>query len=241
MAFDLARYNLQPYNASGEKTRKISVSITETVSASIGTASMISPLAIINERVNQRASGELTRKIRPVKITETVNELVVEALASVIVNMALDEIISTESDVSANIDLQVNVSEAVTEETDVKANILLSPSITEEVEANADISAVISANAEIYELVDETASLDALDLKICNIGTTANRLTLKPGQRLIINAIDYNVLLDGENAIWYQSGEWIDELTRETVSIAITAASGARYLSATILYTERYL
>ena len=241
MAFNLARYNLNPFNTSGDKTRKISVSMTETISASVGTASMISPLAIINERVNETTSGELTRKIRPVKITETVNELIAEALASVIINMALDEITSTESDISANIDLQVNASEAVTEETDMYANILLSPSITEEVEADADPSAVISANAEIYELVDETASLDALDLKICNIGTTANRLTLKPGQRLIINATDYSVLLDGENAIWYQSGEWIDELNRETVSIAITAASGARYLSATILYTEKYL
>lgn len=241
MAFDLARYNLQPYNAFGEKTRKISVSMTETVSASVGTASMISPLAIINERVNETTSGELTRKIRPVRITETVNELVVEALASVIVNMALDEIISTESDISANIDLQINVDEAVTEETDAYADISLSPVITEEVEADADLGAVISTDVEMFELVDETASLDALDVKICNIGTTANKLTLKPGQRIIINATDYNVLIDGENAIWYQSGDWIDELNRETVSIAVTAASGASNLSVTILYTERYL
>ena len=79
-------------------------------------------------------------------------------------------------------------------------------------------------------------SLEALDLAICYL-----TVTLKPGSTLIIDANNYNILLDGENAIELQSGDWLDDLDRETVDIAIGAASGVSGLSASILYTERYL
>ena len=94
----------------------------------------------------------------------------------------------------------------------------------------------IYPTVEMYELVDAAASLLAFDTRVCIINTT-----LRPGQRLIIDAATYNVLLDSENAIHLHSGEWIDELSRETTEINITARSGATSLSANILYTERYL
>ena len=75
-----------------------------------------------------------------------------------------------------------------------------------------------------------------MDIIVCELN-----ITLKPGQKLIVDATNYNVLLDNENAIWAQSGAWIDELTRETSSISINASSGVANLSANILYTERYL
>ena len=90
--------------------------------------------------------------------------------------------------------------------------------------------------AAFYELMSGSASLEAVDIEVCELN-----LTLKPGQRLVVDAVNYNVLLDGQNYIWAQSGEWIDELSRDTSSISITAATGVGNLEASILYTERYL
>ena len=86
------------------------------------------------------------------------------------------------------------------------------------------------------ELVSQTVDVMAIDEIVCELN-----LTLMPGQRLIVDASNYNVLVDGENMIHTQVGEWLDELTRETNSITITAAEGGGGLSANILYTERFL
>ena len=76
---------------------------------------------------------------------------------------------------------------------------------------------------------------------VCHIGTAENPFVLKPGERLVIDANNYNVLLNGQNAIWYQADDWLDDMNRNTISIDITASAGVSNLSATILYTELYL
>ena len=58
---------------------------------------------------------------------------------------------------------------------------------------------------------------------------------------MIIDANTYNVWIDQQNAVYVHSGDWLDELNRETQDFVITAASGAGNLEASILYTERYL
>ena len=88
---------------------------------------------------------------------------------------------------------------------------------------------------ESSEVVDASVSAVALDEMICELA-----VTLRPGQVIVIDANNYNVLVDGENAIHIQNGAWLDELNRETQNIRITADYPAN-LSATILYTERYL
>ena len=90
------------------------------------------------------------------------------------------------------------------------------------------------------ELVSQVATAITVEEILCLINTT-----LQPGQKLIIDAGTYNVLIDGENAIYTQQGEWLDELNRNTMSITITAKNAnkptLKNLSASILYTERYL
>ena len=89
---------------------------------------------------------------------------------------------------------------------------------------------------EGYELVSSLVHAESVAETVCDL-----TVTLNPGSTIVIDATNYNVLIDGENAIWVQSGEWLDNLNRETMSINIQAASGNDGLAATILYTERYL
>lgn len=86
------------------------------------------------------------------------------------------------------------------------------------------------------ELVSQVADLVVVEEIACVLN-----LTLQPGERLIVDANNYNVLVDDQNMIYTQEGEWLDELTRDTYSITVTAASGGAGLEAKILYTERYL
>lgn len=89
---------------------------------------------------------------------------------------------------------------------------------------------------EGYELVSTVLSVESVQEFVCMLN-----VTLKPGQRLIIDADNYNITVDGVDMIECHSGEWLDALNRNTTGISIQAASGGRNLSASILYTERYL
>ena len=92
------------------------------------------------------------------------------------------------------------------------------------------------AEGDAGEVFSQTSDVGLLSDSVCAFP----ELILKPGQTLIIDAGSYNVLLDGKNAIHLQSGEWLDNLSRDTLSIEISG-TGVSRLQAQILYIERYL
>ena len=68
---------------------------------------------------------------------------------------------------------------------------------------------------------------------------TALQLTIPPGGELRIDSELFSVLLNGENALHTQSGDWIN-ISRELLRLIIESASGGR-LQGQLIYTERYL
>lgn len=98
------------------------------------------------------------------------------------------------------------------------------------------LSQAIYENANIGEVFQASADIIALSEIVCELPG----VILKPGQVLIIDSGSYNVLLDGDNAIHLQSGDWLDNLSRSTVNILISGTNATK-LSASVLYTERYL
>lgn len=244
MAFNTAQFDLIAYNRSGEARTNVidTVEITEAVTCVIGTASKIFVGTIINERVNTLVNGGLTRKAGTAVITETVSEYVGAAFTSMVLLAEIFEAVSSEISICADIAPTVNIAEEVTAPISLGANIAISGTATENIIPSISLGADLELSEfGIYELVNRSINVEAMDFRICYIGTSADQFVLKPGERVIIDASNYNVLLNGENAIWYQSGDWLDELNRETVSISISAASGVDNLTASILYTERYL
>jgi len=235
MAFNLARYNLVPFNVDQNEVFYLITSGAETVSVSIGSALEIFPDVYGYERVDEETSGTPVKFIRALG-AETVDELAEEGQMSVILSTEFTEEVTAELELSADVSLVRSGAETITGDLNIFADIYVSTSSGVNVTSVDKIAANIKLFAEGYELVSESASLEAIDIKTCVL-----TLTLKPGQRLIIDANTYNVLLDGENAIDVQSGDWIDELSRETTDITISAASGVGNLSASIVYTERYL
>ena len=99
-----------------------------------------------------------------------------------------------------------------------------------------ELGQIIFESADCGEVFASTVDVIALTEFVCEFPD----LVLKPGQTLVIDASTFNVLLDGENAIHLQKGDWLDDMNRNTQSITITG-TGASRLTAEILYTERFL
>ena len=238
MAYNLAQFNLTAYNSGSDNAIWVNAIFSENVTPVIGTSSETYLLAVGNEKV-------LTDRIllgNGVYISatggETVAKNIVGGMSSVVLGAVIGyETISEEATAQCLIYPQTEGLEQITG--DLHMGAVIMPSYakgSETVNAIAVTDKETYLIASGYELVSSSVNLEAVDIYVCELN-----LTLKPGQKLVVDANNYNILLDGENAIWAQNGAWIDELMRETTSISITASSGVSNLSATILYTERYL
>lgn len=235
MAFNLSRYNLQPYNAGGSKVFWLKAAASEKVTSQTGTGTLTYLRCNVFEQVGASIGGVQGRFIK-VKGSEVITELVTEAQMSVLLNAIADEVITGEAEQAAIVQPIATAKETLTAESELGSNSYLEIVANEEIQPNIILSANIYSASDMYELVSGIASLVAIDTRVCVINTT-----LKPGQRLVIDAASYNVLLDSQNAIHLHSGDWIDELNRETTEINVSAQAGAANLTASILYTERYL
>lgn len=235
MAYNLAEYNLNPFNIAGDNVRYLRVIGVEEVTTSIGPGLDIYANAIGYERVNKTIVGVSARFIER-SGTENITELVANGQPSVLLYPKFRETVTGLYHIDAEITPTAIASETVSSDAYLSALNYIYTDFAETVTAETHLSAVDHLSAEGYELVSESASVDVIETKTCLL-----TLTLAPGKKLIIDADSYTVILDGKNAIEKQSGDWIDELDRNTTDITIKAAAGVGNLSTSIIYTERYL
>ena len=235
MAFNLAQFNINPFNIAGGNVKWIKATGNEYISASVGSALQIFIQAYGNERVSEDVVGVPARFI-VASGRESIAEGVTRAQPTILLYPNYRENVTAETDISAVITPNAVLSEVIEPDIILAADAYLSAIGSEEITEEVEIAADTYLSAEGFELISESASLEVIDTKTCILTTT-----LKPGERIVIDADSYTVLLNGENAIEIQSGDWIDELDRNTTDISLKAAAGVSYLSAHIIYTERYL
>lgn len=108
---------------------------------------------------------------------------------------------------------------------------------TEEISGHHHLAMIAYDGTNGGERVSSIISVEAIEEIICYF----KDLIMEPGDILVIDADTYNVYLNGENAIHLQSGEWIDELVRETQKLQVQADQRQQNLTVTVLTTERYL
>ena len=214
---------------------------TEEVTTVMGVNVDIYPRVYCNEKVEANISGAPCNFLDVSEGSETVSEEVSDIVAIHYLVISGTENVTKQLSASSETYLTMAFAEEVTAETALGQKLCLTNPMEEIVEAEIPLGQNIWLYVAGYELVRENASLEAVHETVCHIGTAENPFTLKPGERLVIDASNYNVLLNGQNAIWYQADDWLDEMNRNTISIDITASAGVSNLSATILYTELYL
>jgi len=235
MSFDTGRFDLTGFDVTGEMYRRIIAKGTETVNAYVGSALIYHLLAIGNERVETFAKGIQALAGSGIG-TETISEEITEGLLYINPKPVFSEEISADAGLGADIAITSQLVENVTQNIILGADIAILAELEETITPDIILGANIAIPTEGFELVSADATSEAIETNVCVLD-----ITLKPGERLIIDANNYNVLLNGNNAIWIQSGDWIDELIRNTTEIKIDAAAGAGNIKASILYTERYL
>lgn len=96
----------------------------------------------------------------------------------------------------------------------------------------------LSTIAYIAESFSEVLSGHASTVNLSQQTFIAN-VTIPAHGRLIIDSNVFNMLLNGQNAIHLQKGDWID-IDRKTIYLDITSGTGGN-LSGSIIYQERYL
>lgn len=91
---------------------------------------------------------------------------------------------------------------------------------------------------QVLHIVNEVLT-SMLDASSQSSEITRIDITLPPGSEIRIDSETYRVIMDGNNILYAQSGDWLT-LTRELLYIDVESASGGS-LDGTMIYTERYL
>lgn len=93
-----------------------------------------------------------------------------------------------------------------------------------------DIQVTHIVNEVLTSMLDASSQLTEV---------TRINITLPPGSEIRIDSETFRVLMDGDNYLYAQEGDWLT-LTRELLYFDIESASGGS-LVGTVIYTERYL
>lgn len=233
-----AMYNRAPFNIGNTNTVLwVAADATEFVDRMIGFSKEIYAYPVMNERVTAEVAATNTA----MSYTAEGHELIgyqTDMIGQFWLDLQADERMTVETDYSAAAYLELEV----TEEWEPELTVSRSYHFTYEMDSVEEISLEHIPyyeawyDLDAYELVSKALSAESIQETVCFVD-----ITLHPGQHLVIDANNYNVLLDGENVIECQRGEWLDSMNRSTTMLSIQAAVGVANLSASVLYTERYL
>lgn len=118
-----------------------------------------------------------------------------------------------------------------------EATFILNAQCEAEVKLNCECKAglLFRFNAEGYEIINCDAILDDIQ----KVTLIAN-VSIPPGGKLVVDAKYYTAYLNGTNVIDKITGDWLDELNRESIEIQIDCGNSNK-LKTLMLYEELYL
>lgn len=234
--YNLNGFNRAPYNTQPElNVNWLSSIFSEKVTGSTGTAFENYMSSTFNERITA-ASTVIPARYGTAAASEAVTAAVTVVRVIMMPAASITESVDAVTAASQIVRMTSGLQELITGAVEGARDISLDADLAEAVTAAVAIGKNVHTHSEGFELVSAVSGVEALSEYTGELA-----ITLQPGQRLIIDAGNYNVLLDGVNMIHTYTGDWLDNLNRDTISIQIQAASGGAGLDASILYTERYL
>lgn len=251
MCYNLIHYNAGVYNTSGNGviseiitgeaevqpvTWILQTSMEETIDSEVNADPLFWCKGSGAEVISADTDG--ARKIFP---TVSYSEIVDGSVRNWIMMLSVPSIAETVSKnaiIAETVSVILSTGEEIISGTAViNESVFVSEHVFSEI-----ISAVAIHTTKAYptvtgmELITAAAGVISIEEKVCSI-----EITLQPGQVLVIDAGAYTVYLDDEPVVWTHSGDWIDKLNRDTLSIDVVAAKGSSALETSIIYTERYL
>lgn len=241
-AFNKSRFNLAQFNQQVEGALWLSGAFIERTNCIVTTSSTSYYQLLSNETVNNTGIEYGRGHMFAASCSESINQAS-PMQAKAFFRLGASETVEQTSKYISQIAL-VGALASETVNTDPAFYISSVSQLVEEFAENAGIgegedfhvSKWFYTGAQSYEIVDGNLHAEAFTEYTCDL----SNITLPPMGVLVIDADNYNVLLNKGNVIYEQSGDWLDDLNRSTMNIKIIA-DHPENLAATILYTERYL
>lgn len=226
--YSLTRYSVNP----GEKNVEVSVVFSEAMGAVAGTAV---PVAF-RDRYTENVQGATRGTISVLSTFLAFSDLqaAVRMSADIVTQAALSAdlraAVYAQKDIPAPLSIMDSVisivrgSKNMPEAAELVDRLMACTMGSKNIPATLKVSEVLTSVLEATSQTTEQASF---------------QLTIPPGGELRIDSEWFFVLLNGENALHNQSGDWIN-VSRSLLRLIIESASGGK-LQGSLIYTERYL
>ena len=171
---------------------------------------------------------------------------------SVMSTMTADEALSSLSAMSANIIVRATAAEtlaaAVEGKKDVSAALTSADSLAASVpkDTPATLGAYEALTASTVGSKDRYIAVVVADTLTAIMEATSQtteiavvQVTIPPGGELRLDSENFSAMLNGENVLHTQSGDWIN-ISRELLRLLVESSTGGA-LEGQLIYTERYL
>lgn len=231
--FSLDRFNLSRFSLGNAKnTIAVGATFVESMNSVAGIAIPVPATAFFNTGLRGTSRGSIMVKSAMTLFSEL--SAACSAYANIIVRSAMTETVSQASAAVKNLVRGAELTDTLMASGYGSKNIPLRETELDMLSANV----VGVKNIQAQALVAEILTALAGGIKQATERTTIT-IALPPGAELRIDSGTFRVLLDGENILYAQSGDWL-MLSRELLYLDIESATGGE-LSGNMIYTERYL
>lgn len=226
--YSLARYSIN----QTDKTIEIVESFSETMGAVAGAAIPVD----FRDRYAETLQGSARGTVSVISAFSAASGLFTTAKmsADVVTWAALSEVLRGSIYGQKNTPAALAVGDVLATRAqgskNVPAPLELADRLTTAAAGSKNVPASLKASEVLTSMLEATSQTTE---------RTSLQLTLPPGGELRIDSELFLVLLNGENALHTQSGDWIN-VSRELLRLIIESASGGQ-LWGQLIYTERYL
>lgn len=231
--FSFDRFNLSRFSlGSQDNTIHIELLLAESLESVAGVAIPIETTAFFNDILRGTARGA----IGIASTFESYAAMNSEALmqANIVVKELYENTLNASAQGSQNSMIAGVLADALNASSYASVDILWAESYAAALTSAADGVKDILVDTLLYELLGAVSGAGTQSTERVSIA-----VTLPPGGELRIDSDTFRVLLNGENALDKQSGDWIT-LSRDLLYLDIESAIGGG-LSGNLIYTERYL
>lgn len=227
------RYSLARYSVNQEtKTVEIAESFSEAMGAVAGAAIPVD----FRDKYAEALQGSARGTVSVISAFSAASGLFTTAKmsADVVTRAALSEVLRGSMYGQKNTPAALAARDTLTAqaqgEKNVPAPLELADRLTAAAAGSKNVPALLKGSEVLTSMLEATSQTTE---------RTTLQLTIPPGGELRIDSELFLVLLNGENALHTQSGDWIN-VSRELLRLIIESASGGQ-LRGQLIYTERYL
>ena len=226
--YSLARYSL----GEGRRDIPVQVSFSERMNSLAGAAVPVRVVCRYAEALNCQAAGTLS--VPTALVGGGALQARTEVHAVVPVGGVMAEVLSSLAAGAKNVPAGPSFAEVLAGRAVGSKNLRTVLNTAEELNADALVSKMIPA-----PFVASGALMAVTEATSQTTETVTVELAIPPNGELRIDSELFTVLLDGENVLYAQIGDWI-MVSRELILVRVESASGGP-LEGVLIYTERFL